>query len=259
MKHLIQSLIISIAVIGIAKPSFADGDREERGWDRDKKEQSRHSKKDKHHGNPFDKILEQLDDLNDKLDELLAMGIDLRGVTQNWDKKLDSTNGDVNGCNSDRFTCIWPTDEHPDGAAVRDNETGLVWPRFVTLERFEWGAAVEHCARQEVASRFGWHLPSFEQLASLLDNSGTGTVALPDGHPFVGLRPTNLWSATVEVERSIDIAPRAWGIVIAPPPEGVVNIQAITPGDRNPVFCVRGGQTYDGQDVQRVIEELPSP
>ena len=36
MKHLIQTLIISIAVIGIATPSFADGDKEDRGWDSDK-------------------------------------------------------------------------------------------------------------------------------------------------------------------------------------------------------------------------------
>jgi streptogramin lyase len=56
MKHLIQLLIISIAVIGIATPSFAGDDREDRGWDRDKKEQSHNSKKDKHHGNPFDEI-----------------------------------------------------------------------------------------------------------------------------------------------------------------------------------------------------------
>jgi len=259
MKHLIQSLIISIAVIGIASPSFADGDREDKGRDRDKKEQSHHSKKDKQHGNPFNKIVEQLDELNYKLDELLAKDVDLRGVTQNWDKELDSTNGDTNGCNSDRFTCIRPTDEHPDGVAVRDNETGLVWPRFVTLERFEWGAAIEHCARQEVASRFGWHLPRREQLASLIDNSATGPIPLPDGHPFVGLRPTNLWTATVEVERSVDSAPRAWVVVTAPPPDGHMHIQSITPGDRNTVFCVRGGQTYDGQDVQRVIEALPLP
>ena len=47
MKHLIKLLIISIAVIGIATPSFAGDDREDRGWDRDKKEQSHNSKKNK--------------------------------------------------------------------------------------------------------------------------------------------------------------------------------------------------------------------
>ena len=244
MRRLLGLLIISFALIAIASPSFAGDNRKDK-------------MKGKRTGNPFKEILEQITIVNYKLDELLANGVDLRGVTQNWDKKLDSTNGDSNGCNSDRFTCIWPTDDHHDGAAVRDNETGLVWPRFVTLERFEWGAAVEHCARQEIASRFGWHLPSFEQLASLLDNSGTGAVALPDGHPFVGLQPSNWWSATVEVNRSLVSPPRAWIVVTATPPEGHVGVQPITPADQNTVMCVRGGEAYDGQDVQRVIEALP--
>ena len=243
MKQLLRSLIIALAVVAVASPSFAGGDHDE----------------DKGHGNPLQKIVKQLDELNDKLDELLASGVDLRGVTQNWDKKLDSTNGDGNGCNSDRFTCIWATDEHPAGVAVRDNETGLVWQRFVTSQRFEWADAVEHCARQEIASRFGWHLPAFEQLASLLDNSATGAVALPDGHPFVGFYPSNWWSATVEVNRSTVSTPRAWVVVTGTPPGGHVGAQPITPEDRNTVTCVRGSQTYDGQDVQRVIEEVPSP
>lgn len=203
MKHLIQSLIISIAVIGIATPSFADGDHEDRGWDRDKKEQSHHSKKDKHHGNPFDKIMEQLDDLNDKLDELLAEGVDLRGVTQNWDKKLDSTNEDTNSCNSDRFTCLWPTDEFPDGAAVRDNETGLVWERAPVLGGWEWTGAIDQCINRSVGGRKGWHLPMREQLGTMADASG-GYPAFPAVHPFINVdtpNPTNrYWSATTDAD-----------------------------------------------------------
>lgn len=245
MKRLIGIIILSFVLIAFGSPSFSGDKRKDK-------------MKDKHTGNPFEEILEQITILNDKLDELLAYGVDLRGVTQNWDKKFVSTNGDANGCNSDRFTCIWPTAANPDGAAVRDNETGLVWQRFVNLERFEWGAAVEHCASKEIASRFGWHLPSIEQLASLLDNSGTGTVALPDGNPFVGIEGSNWWSATVEVNRSTGSPPLAWIVVTAPPPNGLVGTQPITPADRNTVICVRGGGTYDGQDVQRVIEALPN-
>ena len=48
MRHLLQSLIISFAVIAIASPSFAGNDREDKNWDRDKKEQNHHSKKEKH-------------------------------------------------------------------------------------------------------------------------------------------------------------------------------------------------------------------
>jgi len=45
MRHLLRSLIISFAVIAIASPSFARDDREDKRWDRDKKEQ--------HHGQQF--------------------------------------------------------------------------------------------------------------------------------------------------------------------------------------------------------------
>ena len=207
-------------------------------------------------GRPFaelfaqnEEILAQQAILNEKLDELLAHGVDLRGVTQNWDKKLPADDGDA--CDSSRFTCVL------DGQAVRDNETGIVWKRVVTAERFEWGAAIEHCAQQEVADRFGWHLPTFEQLASLLDNTATGPVALPDGHPFVGVQPSNFWSATVEVKRLSVLPQKAWIVVTSVPPLGHVGVQPITPADRNTVFCVRGGQAYDGQDIQRAIDALP--
>jgi hypothetical protein len=205
-------------------------------------------------GQPFAAILDDLSTILERLDELEAMideqSTDLRGVTQNWDKKLDSTNGETDGCNSDRFTCVL------DGLAVRDNETGLVWSRYVSMDRFEWWAGIEHCARQEIAGRYGWHLPRLEQLTSMIDNAATSGTPLPDGHPFVGMQPTNLWTATVAVEAPINSAPRAWVVVTAPPPGAHFGTQPISPADRNPVFCVRGGETYDGQDVQRVIEAL---
>ena len=102
----------------------------------------------------------------------------------NWDKKLDSTNGNANGCNSDRFTCIFPDATFPDGAAVRDNETGLVWERTPDTTLFpNWASAFGHCYKREVGGRKGWSLPTVEQLASLVDTSNSSP-ALPTGHPF---------------------------------------------------------------------------
>lgn len=46
------------------------------------------------------------------------------GLPPTWDKLLDSTNGDEDGCNSDRFICVMGD------RAVLDNETGLVWDRI---------------------------------------------------------------------------------------------------------------------------------
>ena len=243
MRNLLTSLIISIAVISVASPSLARDDREDNKWDRDKKEQSHHSKKDKHHGNPFDKIMGQLDDLNDKLDELLANDVDLRGVKQNWDKKLDSTNGDTNGCNSDRFTCLWGD------TVVRDNETGLVWEQSPDPNpQFNWQGAISHCANREVGGRKGWSLPTREQLASLVDDDNSP--ALPTDHPFDLDAVANYWSATTDALNPsftwfVDFTN---GFVFPLNKDGIFKDRA---------WCVRGGQSYDGQDVLKVLEVLP--
>ena len=132
-------------------------------------------------GNPFAEIFAQIAILNDKLDEVLGKGDgeDLRGVTENWDKKLDATNGQADGCNSDRFTCVL------DGLAVRDNETGLVWQRFVSPEPppfnvYSWDHA-RNCSGSALGNRMGWRLPSFPELASLIEPSEGQGLGPPSG------------------------------------------------------------------------------
>lgn len=119
----------------------------------------------------------------------LSTEVDLRSVTQNWDKKLDATNGEPNGCNSDRFTCLFGE------TVVRDNETGLVWERDPDPNIRIWTSAIIHCATREVGGRKGWQLPLREQLASLVDTSNANP-ALPTGHPFLNVQPANYWSAS---------------------------------------------------------------
>ena len=66
-------------------------------------------------------------DIQDVLDAI-------KGVTQNWDKKLPANDGPP--CSSSRFTCVLSA------TAVRDNETGLVWERVPpTGTDFTWLAA----------------------------------------------------------------------------------------------------------------------
>jgi len=115
-----------------------------------------------------------------------------------WDQLLDSTNGDPVGCNSDRFTCVMG------GDAVRDNETGFVWERQPSLQRFLIPEAMEHCAKDPIAGRFGWHVPTIEQLASLIDPQQSDP-ALPLLHPFIDVSitfppETNYYSSTKEID-----------------------------------------------------------
>ncbi len=137
--------------------------------------------------------------------------VDLRGVKQNWAKKLDATNGDNFGCNSDRFTCVLGNQ------AKRDNETRFVWDRVLdSTGGFNgdgsrpWAAggvaAINYCFNRETGGRKGWHMPMLTQLATLVDKTVTGVdgngrpVKLPDGHPFVGVKSRHYWAATTNAE-----------------------------------------------------------
>ena len=210
-------------------------------------------------GQPFAELQALIGILNDKVDGLegkiddlqndvdnLSTEVDLRGVTQNWDKKLDSTNGEANGCNSDRFTCLWP-DETGEPTAVRDNETGLVWERNPDTQSRIWGFAISHCSGQVVGGRRGWSLPMREQLATLADSRNSDP-ALPTGHPFLNVQSVYHWSASTHVMGPT----RAWGVFFS---GGQVGFRDKV--DSALVWCVRGGQAYDGQDVREVIEALP--
>ena len=143
---------------------------------------------------PISRILEQLDEL------LTAIGdSDLRGVTQNWDKALPANDpGGPCPSSSSRFTCVLG------GAAVRDNQTGLVWEQAPATSSHSWihtpGSPNLHarfeCTVRTTGGQKGWRLPSVHELSSLLDPTQENP-ALPAGHPFTvpSLNP-NYWSAT---------------------------------------------------------------
>ena len=241
MKCGLASLIMLLALTIADYPSLADDASNKEYGD-----QRRDGEKSflEYRGNPFMQIIDQLDNLNDKLDELLVNSPDLRGVTQNWDKKLDSTNSDVNGCNSDRFTCIWPTDEYPDGSAVRDEETGLMWERAPVLGGFVWTSAIAECRNRVVSGRKGWHLPTVEQLGTMVDASG-GYPAFPTVHPFFNVdtpNPTNrYWSSTTDAAN----LNKAHRLLLG---SGI--LESVDKGSGDRAWCVRGGQSFDGQELE---------
>ena len=138
--------------------------------DRDKEEYS--------HQNPFKQIL-------DKLNEVLAKlknggsGGGAGSYTLRWD---------TNNPSASRFTVL--TDFQ--GAAVKDNNTGLVWEQM-PLGTASWSEARMQCVDKPVGGTRGWRLPSVVELASLIDPS------LPA--PFVpavftGVQLNPYWSVT---------------------------------------------------------------
>ncbi len=132
-------------------------------------------------------------------------------------------------------------------AAVLDKETGLVWERDPGTIRRNWNSAISYCARLEVGGRKGWSLPLREQLASLVDTSNSRPT-LPTNHPFLNIQLDLYWSASTDANGP-DLA---WGVNFI---SG--DVFSTGKGFETNVWCVRGGQAYDGQDVKEVLDALP--
>jgi hypothetical protein len=130
------------------------------------------------------------------------------------------------------------------GAAVLDKETGLVWdqsPAHVTEDHKTWYNAINYCYNLVLGGVSGWHLPTIEQLASLMDTSVTENfkVPNPNGHPFLRFSAT-YWSSTGYVGSPTLNSNQVWGIRFT---DGLITMYP----KNNAAFtwCVRGGQSYD--------------
>ncbi len=165
------------------------------------------------------------------------------GLPPTWDKILPADNpGGPCPSNSSRFTCVMG------GAAVRDNETGLVWEQSPSTLTFPWASTTDttaalHCNFLALSNRLGWRLPTLQELASLVDRSQQ-LPALPAGHPFNkdNVQSSNYWSATTVASNTSD----AWFVQFG---NGGINGSVGSDGKGNSFFawCVRGGQGVDPQ------------
>jgi hypothetical protein len=150
-------------------------------------------------------------------------------IPPTWSQKLDSTNGDENGCGSDRFECVMG------GAAVLDKETGLVWEQRAGATIYNWYSACSDCYQREVSNRKGWRLPTIDELTSLVDRTGY-PVKLPPGHPFSNVQGAVYWSSTTVA----DYTAGAWRVSFN---DGSLRSQH---KDYSAfVWCVRGGHGHD--------------
>jgi hypothetical protein len=90
---------------------------------------------------------------------------------------------------SSRFTPVL------NGAAVKDNQTGLIWEQEPDREHDVWSRSVARCATKEVGGQKGWRAPTVEELKTLIDTSQHDP-ALPAGHPFSNIKSEIYWTAT---------------------------------------------------------------
>ena len=106
-------------------------------------------------------------------------------LVPSWHQTLASS-----GCGSPRWSCVMG------GAAVLDNETGLVWEKTPAqgASPVSWSDAVKFCGANGTGGRYGWRLPTNEELNSLLDPTGFDVIT---GSPFTGISTTlGYWSST---------------------------------------------------------------
>jgi hypothetical protein len=120
--------------------------------------------------------------------------------------------------------------------AVLDKETGLVWEKSPSTTTYTWENAIYHCGDLNVGGRKGWHLPTLEQLASLVDTSVSVSPKLPTGHPFTAVQSFTYWSATTSASNTT----YAWHVYF-----GYGSVGYYDKPTNSYAWCVRGGQSYD--------------
>ena len=161
----------------------------------------------------------------------------LNQIPPTWDQMLPANDGPiVNGvpdpCNSSRFKCVLNNN------AVLDRETGLVWEKSPGTQLYAWTDAFNACTQKYLGPRYGWRLPTVEELASLVDRFSNPT--LPAGHPFTNVQSNVYWSATAVP----GYTGTAWGVHFASswgtPYSSPTTFQYAA-------WCVRGGRGRDGQ------------
>ena len=135
----------------------------------------------------------------------------------------------------------WPSPRFTDNSngTVTDNLTGLVWLKDASCIYIDWTSALSSvatlasgsCGLADSSVAGQWRLPTVKELSSLV-NAGAANPALPAGHPFLGVQPTNYWSSTTSAQNTSN----AWGVNLY---NGSVNSN-----NKNNAFVwpVRGGQ-----------------
>ena len=142
-----------------------------------------------------------------------------------WDQTLTS-----NGCGSQRWTCVLG------GGAVLDNETGLVWEKTPIYNGTDsWTNAVTLCTSDSAGGRFGWRLPSSEELLSLKDPSIGNIVA---NAPFTDIDGHSFWTSTAATDDDAQARYISFSMLASNEQSAPKTLASIAG-----IWCVRGGQS----------------
>ena len=169
------------------------------------------------HPNPFRQIMDKLTEVLDMLNKGGGGG-GAGNYTMRWDINITSS--------ASRFTVL--TDFS--GAAVRDNNTGLVWEKLPSGST-NWSDARLKCVEKNVGGTRGWRLPSVVELASLIDTS-PGAPLVPG--VFEGVPSVSYWSATTNATSTNTI------LTVDFSDRGIVGSASRINGSMLPYWCVRG-------------------
>lgn len=179
--------------------------------------------------NPFKQILSKLNLILEKLNAggggapLASTGGAAGNYTMRWDTNKPS---------AERFTVLADFG----GAAVRDNNTGLVWEKSPSSMQ-DWTMARLECLHKAVPAVVGtrgWRLPSVVELVSLIDPDPSGKPIMPV--VFTGVPLANYWSATTSASSGTSFT--ASTVLSVDFGNGLVgNSSKSTP---NYIWCVRG-------------------
>ncbi|MDB4442342.1 DUF1566 domain-containing protein [bacterium] len=107
----------------------------------------------------------------------------------------------------------WPDPRFTDNGdgTVTDKLTGLIWLKDLTcIGLGEWLDAFNECdalksgdcGLTDGSSEGDWRLPNIRELYSLID-LGNYNMALPQGHPFIGIQYTSYWSSSTAAHHTL--------------------------------------------------------
>lgn len=147
-------------------------------------------------------------------------------INISWHQKLSQ----------DRFKLVL------DNSAVLDKETNLVWQQRRTSNVYTWAQAINACLNSAFGGRYGWRLPTVEELLTVFDPLAGSYPWLPQGNLFSGQGTGSWWTISTDPANSNN----AYYIY-----NGGASFPEIYFADKQAstamIWCVRGGRGYNGE------------